>query len=39
VRVAVVWAATARETPRKKLIEFGWDEPSAAFMKALIQGA
>jgi len=34
---AVVWAATARDSPRKKLIEFGWDEPSAAFMKGHIE--
>lgn len=31
---AVLLAATAREVPRKKLIEWGWDEPDTAFLRA-----
>ena len=35
--VAVLVAATAREVPRKKLIEWGWDEPDTAFLRAHIR--
>jgi len=32
--VLMAVAAPAAEGPGKKLIEFGWDEPNPAFMKA-----
>lgn len=34
--IAGLLAATARELPRKKLIEWGWDEPDTAFLRAHI---
>jgi hypothetical protein len=34
--VAAVVASAARELPRKKLIEWGWDEPDTAFLRAHI---
>jgi len=34
---AALVAAFARETPKKKLIEWGWDEPDTAFLRAHIK--
>jgi hypothetical protein len=34
---AALAALFARETPRKKLIEWGWDEPDTAFLRAHVR--